>query len=143
MVRKHGRGNPFFPRVAAVQRVNSRHGSYFIAFIEKLLKIRGRDRLDLALWIDDAYESLDGGQITPDDLFDGLDEGKMPIRTPDSVMKMINDDLLEAIILIQKHAPEGCWNDMHTGNFMMRDNGQVVITDPIFLRDAPSSWGWE
>jgi hypothetical protein len=142
MVRKHGRGNPFLPRVASVQRVDSRHGSYFIAFMEKLLPLRGPDRFDLATWIDDAYAALETNEITPDDLMDGLDERKMPIRTPERIQNMINDHLVEAIILIYKHAPEGCWNDMHEDNFMMRDNGQVVITDPTFLRDAPSSWGW-
>ncbi len=35
----------------------------------------------------------------------------------------------------------GLWEDFHSGNFMQRANGDVVLTDPWFLKPEPQAGG--
>lgn len=127
IVKGPGKGNPWFPRIAGLQTIQSRHGTYFIAFMEKLNNL-SKDNIRFVNWVDKHFDKLQRGQTNIDLYYDALHDDLFPPY----VNEKIDKKFVEALELLNEHMPDGCSNDLHEDNFMERDNGQIVIIDPFW-----------
>ena len=104
----------------------NKHDEFFIAWIERLIPIKGEILGIIEDWRHVYFES---------DGFDSEEIQNDPSFNKSNVLKFDkeNPELRKAVNLInQKLVNSGCELDIGSQNFMQRKDGTIVIIDPIY-----------
>jgi hypothetical protein len=116
--------NPYLPKIHAVRIYDhSRHDKWFVVAMERLKPGHNYAFFDACSTLRDLIEGgIDDEEIKGDLL-------KIKHIFPDSLKRVVNVVRKAHSTAIKKSYEVG-W-DLHDGNFMMRGNKQIVITDPL------------
>lgn len=125
----HKYKNPHFPNITNVRRINIKGRIFFIYLIEKLHPIKMNIFYHKLL----EFISLVVNGHSVEQLINKFNEGMFPQGDKIAEYLEKHPSMMEAINLIHK-SPVNMKSsydfDLHTNNFMQREDGTIVITDP-------------
>lgn len=121
--------NSFIPKIGYALEVIDQHSDkWYMVSMERLIPVNKamnnevrENLLDLRDFVREFVddEEYDASNLTIRDLPKAL----LPVAVP--------RDLLSVMDVLKEANKKGYGFDLHDGNFMARDNGDIVITDPL------------
>lgn len=126
--------NPFFPRVRTLTIFKHQAASFYVAEMEKLLPLKNSKLDDASYAMRENLLHLFKHREHCDVLNDWKENAKIYKQYKNLIASQVYQTMAKLLMDYD--------NDLHQANMMMRQNGQLVITDPLCPKgmETPLIW---